>query len=100
MRQAIQHNKTCRPPGTFPDGSWALLNTADWQGKHTGGVNKLKVKFEGPYRVVRSFNHGQNVELELPPSDRRHPVFHVSKVKPFVEREFLKVQGEAGDSQK
>lgn len=100
MQQAIQHNKSCRPPASYPPDSWALLNSADWQGKHTGGVHKLREKFEGPYRVVRNFNFGQNVELELPDGDKRHPVFHVSKVKPFVERDRLSVQDGVEDSQK
>lgn len=50
------------------------------------GVNKLKDKFKGPYQVVETSPHGQNVGLDLPEGDRRHPVFHISKVKPFVER--------------
>lgn len=41
IQQAIQHNRSCRPPASYPTDSWALLNAADWQGKHTGGVHKL-----------------------------------------------------------
>lgn len=37
--------------------------------------------------MIRCFNHGQNLEIELPDGDKRHPVFHISKVKPFVYRE-------------
>jgi hypothetical protein len=83
IKQAIQHNKHTkdRPPLT-PD-SWALLDSADWRGRHQGGVDKLKERFEGPYRVVRVSNHGQDVELELPEGDRRHPTFHISKLKSY-----------------
>jgi hypothetical protein len=87
VQQAIQHNKTCRVAEPLLPDSWALLDSADWRGRHQGGVNKLKERFEGPYRVIKSLNHGQNVELELPEGDKRHNVFHVSKVKPYIERE-------------
>lgn len=86
VQQAVHHNKRCREAPHLPPDSWVLLNSSDWRGKHTGGVNKLWEKFEGPYRVIRSFNHDQNLEIELPLGDKRHPVFHVLKVKPFVHR--------------
>jgi hypothetical protein len=59
---------------------------ADWRGKHKGGVDKLKERFKGPYKVLRVFNHGQSVELDLPKGDCRHPTIHISKVKPYIER--------------
>lgn len=34
-----------------------------------GGFSKLGEKFEGPYQVVKAFNHGQNVELDLAAGD-------------------------------
>lgn len=86
VRQAIQHNRHNRPPTPLKAGDWALLNSADWRGRKSG-VDKLKERFEGPYRVARVFNHDQNVELELPEGDRRHPTFHTSKVKLFYARE-------------
>ncbi|KAH9464899.1 hypothetical protein Pst134EB_004404 [Puccinia striiformis f. sp. tritici] len=87
VKQAIQHNKHCRDQPPLLARSWVLLNSADWQGRHQGGVDKLKERSEGPYRVSRFFNHGQNIELALPDGDRRHPAFHVSKVKPYFFRE-------------
>lgn len=69
VQQAVKHTKRCRDVEPMQPDSWALLNAADWSGKHTGGVSKLREKFEGPYRVVKSFNHGQNVELDLPVGD-------------------------------
>lgn len=85
VQQALHHNRLCKPSEPLRPGSWALLDSADWRGKHTGGVNKLKEKFEGPYRVIESSNHGQNVKLDLPQGDHQYAVFKVSKVKPFVE---------------
>ena len=84
MKQALQHNKRCCDPPPLVKGSWALLNSADWRGQHTGGTDKLKERFEGPYRVTKISNNGLNVALQLPTNDKRHPVFHVSKVKPFL----------------
>jgi hypothetical protein len=65
----------------------ALLNSADWQASCQPGSDKLKEWFEGPDAVLCVFNHGKNVELDLPLSDQRHPTFHISKIKPFVQRE-------------
>ncbi|PLW58130.1 hypothetical protein PCANC_04174 [Puccinia coronata f. sp. avenae] len=87
LKQAIQHNKNvtdCSPP---QPGMLALLNLADWRGSHQPGSDKLKERFEGPYEVLRVFNYGQNVELDLPAGNQCHPTFHVSKIKRFVTRE-------------
>lgn len=87
VKQALQHNKHQKDRPNVEEGSWVLLNSADWRGRHQGGVDKLKERFEGPYRVIRVFNNGQNVQLELPEGDQRHPSLHISKVKPYYLRE-------------
>ncbi|POW02060.1 hypothetical protein PSTT_12070 [Puccinia striiformis] len=81
IKQAIQHNRRHRDQVPLTPGCWVLLDSSDWRGRHQGGTDKLKERFEGPYRVTRVFNHGQNVELDLPTGDRRHRALHVSKVK-------------------
>jgi hypothetical protein len=86
LKQAIQHNKHVSPCAPLEVGTLALLNTADLRATRQPGSDKLKERFEGPYFVLRVFNQGQSVELDLPPGDQRHPTFHVSKVKPFVHR--------------
>jgi hypothetical protein len=86
VKQAIQHNCHTTAAPSLDVGSKVLLNTADWRGRQPG-TNKLKKRFEGPYPVIRVFNHGQSIEIKLPDGDKRHPVFHVSKLKPFVGRE-------------
>ncbi|EFP78088.2 uncharacterized protein PGTG_04044 [Puccinia graminis f. sp. tritici CRL 75-36-700-3] len=83
LTQAIQHNKHTKDQLPLTPDSWALLDSADWRGRHQGGVDKLKERFEGPYRVLRVSNHGQDVELELPEGDCRHPTFHISKLKAY-----------------
>lgn len=87
FHQAIKHNKKRRPGQDTPTGSRVLLSTTDWQDRLPGTTDKLKDRFEGPYQVIRSFNNGKEVELDLPETDRRHWVVHVSKVRPFMERE-------------
>lgn len=83
VNQAVHHNRRHTDVQVTED-SLVLLDSGDWRGRHSGGVDKLKEKFEGPYRVVRVFNGGQSCELDLLPSDKRHRVFNVSKIKPFV----------------
>jgi hypothetical protein len=83
VRQAIQHNRHCQELPPLQVGSWVLLDSADWRGRHQSGTDKLKERYEGPYRVLQVFNNGQNIQLELPEGDGRHPTFHISKVKPF-----------------
>lgn len=100
VQQALHHNKSYRASDPLLTGSLALLNSSDWRGRHTGGVNKLRERFEDPYRAVQSFDHGQNVGLELPLGDKQHPIFHILKVKPFVKHMDLEVQGAVADSQK
>lgn len=83
IKQALHHNRRRKDRPPLTEGSWALLNSADWRGRHQGGTDKLKERFEGPYRVLRVFNSGQSITLQLPEGDQRHATFHVSKVKAF-----------------
>jgi hypothetical protein len=93
VKQAFQHNKRCRQQPPITAGSWTLLDSADWRGCHQGGTNKLKERYEGPYCVVRVFNNGQSIKLELPQGDCPHPTFHISKIKLFVELDELAGKG-------
>ncbi|KAI7940778.1 hypothetical protein MJO28_013063 [Puccinia striiformis f. sp. tritici] len=79
VRQAVQHNKKHQDPPPLVPGSYVLLNSGDWRGRHQGGVDKLKERFEGPYRVIQVCNHGQSVELDLPYGNKHHSTLHVSK---------------------
>jgi hypothetical protein len=45
--------------------------------------HKLSFKFYGPYRICKRIGEVA-YELELPPSSRVHPVFHVSQLKPCI----------------
>jgi hypothetical protein len=83
VQQALQHNKRQRDLLPLKKGDWVLLDLADWRGRHQGGTDKLKERYEGPYRVTRVFNHGQDVELDLPEGYQRHRSLHISKIKQF-----------------
>jgi hypothetical protein len=96
IHQALQHNCHQRPHQTIEANSWVLLNLADWQGRHQGGTDKLKERYEGPYRVTYVFNKGQSVVLDLPDGDKRHSTLHISKVKPY----FMEGDGALEEPQK
>lgn len=51
VHQAVHHNRRHMDVQVSED-SWVLLDSGDWRGRHSGGVDKLKEKSEGPYRVV------------------------------------------------
>ena len=83
VKQATQHNKHRSDAPPLSVGDWVLLDSADWRGRHQGSVDKLKERYEGPYRILQTFNNRINVTLALPEGDKRHPTFHVSKIKRF-----------------
>jgi RNase H-like domain found in reverse transcriptase/Reverse transcriptase (RNA-dependent DNA polymerase)/Integrase zinc binding domain/Retroviral aspartyl protease/Integrase core domain len=63
-------------------GDWAFISTADTI--HRGGGKVVwKPVFEGPYRVLEVSEDKLNVTLGIPKS-KRHPIFHVSKLKKAV----------------
>jgi hypothetical protein len=89
IKQALAHNRQHKDHPPLVTGNWALLNNADCRGRHQGGTNKLKEQYEGPFRITCIFNNGQKVTLQLPSGNKRHPSFHVSKVKSFVDQDCL-----------
>ncbi|EHS62573.1 uncharacterized protein PGTG_21119 [Puccinia graminis f. sp. tritici CRL 75-36-700-3] len=60
----IQEGTWDQPP--LEPNSWALLDSADWRGRHQEGVDKLKECFKGPYRVIQPYYFPEeDVKLEV-----------------------------------
>jgi hypothetical protein len=87
QRQKAYHDQR-RADLTLTPGQQVLLSTKNIKVK-TGGPRKLMPKWLGPF-PVRKMVGAAAAELELPPSLRIHPTFHVSLLRPF--------RGDAPDS--
>ncbi|KAL4528108.1 hypothetical protein Ndes2437B_g00220 [Nannochloris sp. 'desiccata'] len=67
---------------TFEEGDQVYISTADLPLK---GPRKLAPKWFGPIPVVKKLSP-LNYQVALPPIwRRRYPIFHVEKLKPFVQ---------------
>ncbi|KAG0142904.1 hypothetical protein CROQUDRAFT_21719, partial [Cronartium quercuum f. sp. fusiforme G11] len=82
--QTLHHNKR-HSDVTVKTDDWVLLDSGDWRGRHSGGVDKLKERYKGPFKVLDTFTHGQSVRVDLPAGDKRRDVFNISELKLFVE---------------
>lgn len=73
-----------REDRSFKVGDWALLRLQQYRQTSLKGKphSKLSRRYFGPYKVLRTIGPVA-YELELPSQARIHPVFHVSKLKPF-----------------
>jgi transposase InsO family protein len=69
---------------SFQVGDWVMLRLQPYRQLSVRGRTspKLSKRFFGPYKILRVIGPVA-YELELPPEARIHPVFHVSKLKPF-----------------
>ena len=77
-QQADQHHSEC----TFESGDMVFLCLHPYKQSSLKikGCHKLTPKFYGPYRILQNIG-SVACKLELPPSSRIHPVFHVSCLK-------------------
>ena len=77
-QQADQH----RSERTFEAGDMVFLRLQPYKQSSLKlkGRHKLAPKFYGPYRILQKIG-SIAYKLELPPSSRIHPVFHVSCLK-------------------
>lgn len=86
-RQARYANQQRREI-TFSVGDKVWLSTAHLNlvgaDSHLNRTNKLLGKYVGPYAIKKVVSPVA-YELELPASMKIHPVFHVSKLKPYID---------------
>jgi hypothetical protein len=80
-KYANKHRREC----TFQEGESVLLSSEDIRFRQSDTSRK---KFEptdfGPFRIILKLSD-HNYQLDLPASmSRTHPVFHVSKLRPYV----------------
>ena len=81
LRQAHYANQH-RREHIYKVGDQVMLTTRNMRSK----AGKLNPRYVGPY-VVKKVISPLNVELELPSSMRIRPIFHVSKLKPYLAAE-------------
>lgn len=90
-----------RSPHPFKEGDMALVKLRPFcQSSVAGQRNcKLSMHYYGPFRLKMAIGEVA-FELELPPTSKLHPVFHVSKLKPYLgtATPSLKLPDEAHDS--
>ena len=81
QEQQQHHSNQHRRDVEYNEGDKVLLSTADLRLKMKV-TPKLTARFIGPFTIKRKLSP-LNYELELPPSLPIHPVFHISKLRPF-----------------
>lgn len=78
MRQSFYADQH-RDNRQYRVGDQVMLTTQHMKSK----AGKLNARYVGPF-VVKKIISPVNVELDLPPTMRIRPVFHLSKLKPYV----------------
>ncbi|GAA5823854.1 hypothetical protein JCM3770_003668 [Rhodotorula araucariae] len=83
---AAQANKNCLPEPPIAVGNKVLV---DFTGRHwhfkSSGCDicaaKLFTRWDGPFEVAEVFPDKWTYSLLLPPGEKAHPTFHVSKLE-------------------
>uniref|UniRef100_A0A151UIJ3 Retrovirus-related Pol polyprotein from transposon 17.6 n=1 Tax=Cajanus cajan TaxID=3821 RepID=A0A151UIJ3_CAJCA len=84
QRMKIEVDKHCRDVCfAVGDWVWVCLQPYRQTSVHRRTSQKLSKRFYGPFRICRHLGMVA-YELELLVGSRIHPVFHVSKLRPFV----------------
>lgn len=72
-----------RVPHKFQEGDLVFIKLRPYRQNSVVGrrIHKLSKRYYGPYKLLKDIGNVA-FEVELPPSSRIHPVFHVSQLKP------------------
>jgi hypothetical protein len=81
MKHFADHRRIHHP---FKVGDQVLVKLRPYRQTSVGGHNNKKLgnRYFGPFKILRQMGDVA-FELQLPDASRIHPVFHVSKLKPF-----------------
>ncbi|KAL0435374.1 UNVERIFIED_CONTAM: hypothetical protein Sradi_0245300 [Sesamum radiatum] len=80
----VQQANARRTDRQFEEGTWVFLRLQPYRQKSAAAraSQKLGKRFFGPFRILNRVG-SVAYELELSPAARVHPVFHVSRLRPF-----------------
>ena len=88
LRQAHKANKDQIVDPAYRVGDQVLLATVhrqqDYVQAKDGRVAKFMPHFDGPYNVLKAYPESSLYMLQLPPSSKAHPTFHVSHLWPHI----------------
>jgi hypothetical protein len=91
ISQSAQANKSCTLTFPFKAGDRVRLSTKHrrHEFKATGQrrVAKFMPQFDSPFLIIAIDENNSTVTLDLPPTSKRHPIFHTSQLLPFVEND-------------
>ncbi len=81
FKKYADQNRKEAPELNIGDKVWLLYPKGNLK------LKKLDPRKSGPFEIIEVMEN-QNFKLKLPRRDRRYPVFHVSRLEPYVENSF------------
>ncbi len=87
LAQMCATNRGRSPEPAYAVGDLVLLSTFHrrraYMQRGDNRVAKFMVRYDGPYKILRTFPESSVYTLELPPSMKLFPSFHASLLKPY-----------------
>jgi len=88
VRQAAQAKKKRAPDPPYAVGDPVMVDTTGRRAKYKSAgrdvrAAKMFMRWDGPFDIIEVFPDTSTVRVALPDGDRAHPVFHLSKIKPY-----------------
>ena len=88
IRQANVQNSHCCPEFPFCTRQYVVLSIAnrryEYKSNDSKRVAKFMPQFDGPYTIISTNKHHSTVMLDLLNTPNTFPVFHISKICPFL----------------